>query len=345
MKRLLAVLVIFLAAPLLAGCIDRGYVGEPMPAFQVVTTDGVPVNETTHLGQWLVLDLMATWCAPCEVQTRHLQQVQQDFGEERVAILSISVDPGERLEDLEAFAEKNGILWPHALDPGGEVGRTFRADRLPTVLVIDPEGIVVEEGQGELLPAAIARVIAPGSAPAPSTLPVAGTLAALVVGAAAWLNPYQRFHRPRSAPSDLAALAAFAGIGLLAWMFLSEASARATLGSLFVGAFTLGAVAWWFRARKRDAPADPPRNVALQAGDRVYEAAPHFAVALVLALQQTSAIGYALPLGAFLVGALVSTRLVPRLDARTRTSLGLVGLALVGIGLLAFGARLVIASA
>lgn len=348
MNRKLAALGLVLAAASLSGCLDRGFVGNPVPAFEVVTTDDVRVNETTHAGRFLILDLMATWCAPCKVQTRHLQEVQAQFGD-RVAVLSISVDPNERLADLEAFARDNGVAWPHALDPGGVVGATFRADVLPTVLVIGPDGIVREEGQGELKPATIALAIDPTSVPAAADAPYLAVAAALVAGFLAWLNPYRRLHVDGGRAATLIALAAFAALAILAWRFSSFFSARASLGGLAIGAVALAAVPWWLRARRRERarpePARPAAAALLGGGDRVYEGAPHFALAVALALQETTLAGFAAILVAFLVGLALSVVAGARVPERARTPLGLAGLALAGIVLVALGAGLVSAAA
>ena len=337
MRRAWACLVLVLP---LAGCLDGGLVGEPAPPFTIATSDGALVNETTYLGKFVVLDLMATWCLPCRLEVDHLREVQAAYGD-RVVILSVGADPSESPEDLDAFAARHGATWPHALDRDGAMGRAYGLRIIPKLVVLDPEGRVVFEREGEVLPAAIARVIDP-RAPAlegrsPATLFAVALLAA-ALGFLAVHNPYRRFHRDAWAPSGWVAVGGFALLAVAAWRWGGLVSSRATYGGLALGAFSLGAVLWWLRARRKDA-SPPPRFAALAAADRMYEAAPHFALALVLGLGSTTLVGFGGPLAGFLVGLAAGVAGREAVPPEARTTAGLVGLALAGGGLLVFGAR------
>lgn len=320
------------------GCLAGGSLaGEPVPAFSFVTSDGVFVNETTYLGRFVILDLMATWCAPCKLEVAHLRAIQAEYGD-RVVILSIGTDPTETIADLEAFGAEYGATWPYAIDRDGTIQRTMQMRIIPKLVVIDPEGIVVLERQGEVGPAAISRVIEPGLAPSSFAWP--GVLAALGAGALVAFNPYRRLHKdaPGAGPT-LAALGALAALAILAWPFAALASTRATYGGLFVGALSLAAVAWWPRARRKVGVAQ--EGAAWQrASDRAYELAPGFVAALVLGLGTIGTLAFFAPLFAFLVGAAAGLSARPRVPASAHDAIGLVGLALVGIGLVAYGARI-----
>ena len=327
------------AAILLSGCLAGGsLVGQPAPTFEFVASDGTYVNETTHLGQWVILDLMATWCGPCRLEVAHLREVQARHGDE-VAIFSIGVDRGESMQDLDRFGEEYGATWPYALDRSGEIKTAMEMRIIPKLVIIDPQGVVAFERQGEVLPAAITRIIDPSAVPSP-IVPLAVALAGLGLGFLAALNPYRRAHRGgEGGGPSLAALGVFGALALLAWPLSGLASTRATYGSLIVGALTLASALWWLRARHRIKP--QARGTPLQrGGDRVYEMAPHFAGALVLALTSFGASGFYAPLFGFLVGAMAGLATRLRIPERPREALGLMGLVLVGAGLLAFGARI-----
>lgn len=314
--------------------------GEPAPPFSLVTSDGAVVNETTYLGKFVVLDLMATWCLPCRLEVGHLREVQRAYGEE-VVILSVGADPSESMADLDAFAARYDATWPHALDRDGAMGRAYGLRIIPKLIVIDPEGKVVFSREGEVLPAAIARAIDP-NAPAlegrsPSTLFAVALLAA-ALGFLAVHNPYRRFHRDAWPPAGWLALAGFALLALAAWRWGGLVSSRATYGSLALGAISVGGAVWWLRARRK--AAEPPTTRApLAVLDRMYEASPHFALALVLALSSTSVVGYGAPLAGFLVGLAAGIAGRDAVPPEARATAGVAGLALAGAGLLVFGAR------
>lgn len=338
-----SVLVVLLVSALaLSGCLSGGQLtGKPSPAFTLVDSEGMLVNETTYLGKWVILDLMATWCGPCKLEVAHLREVQALHGDE-VVILSVGTDPGETMQDLERFGEEHGASWPYALDRDRKVATAMGMRIIPKLVILDPEGNVAFEREGEVLPAAITRVIDP-SASTQGGMPVVLGFAGLGLGFLAALNPYRRSHRDGVGGGPaLAALGIFFAISLVAWPFSGLVSTRATYGSLLVGALTLGAALWWLRARRRlgEQQAGTPLQ---RASDRAYEMAPHFAGALVLALTTVGAAGFFAPLFGFLAGAAGGLLTRAQMPERTREWLGVAGLALVGAGLLAFGARIFLA--
>lgn len=335
---------ILLAAAFLltAGCLTGGpLTGKPSPSFSIVTSDGVHVDETTYLGKFVILDLMATWCGPCKLEVSHLREVQARHGD-AVVIISIDVDPTETLEDMEAFGQTYGATWAYAIDRNGQVKGAMGMEIIPKLIIIDPQGVVAFEREGEVLPAAISRVIDPSIGGSPF-LPVLSALAGLALGFSAAFNPYRRVHRDAvGAGPTLAALGILAGLAVVAWPFSALASTRATYGSLFVGAFALGAAAWWFRARRK--LATQTEGAPWQrAGDRAYELGAGFAGALVLALVSGGVLGFFAPLGAFLLGAAFAYANREKVDPRYHEALGLSGLVAVGLGLLAFGSRILFA--
>ena len=330
--------LLLLAAVATSGCLSGGaLVGKPVPSFAIVASDGTFVNETTYLGRFVILDLMATWCGPCKLEVAHLREAQARHGAD-VVILSIGVDPGETIADLERFGEEYGATWPYAIDRDGKLKQAMGMRIIPKLVIIDPEGNVAFEREGEVLPAAISRVIDPGSR-APAGPTALAALAAAAFGFLAPFNPYRRLHReaPTGGPT-LAALGALAAAAVLAWPLAGLASTRATYGSLAVGALTLGAALWWPRARRKAAAEPRAGGAPVVAGDRAYELAPGFVGALVLALVGAGALGFFAPFGAFFGGAIAGFLARPGLAARA-DALGVAGLVLVGGALLAFGAR------
>ena len=335
-------LALLLVLPL-AGCLGDGLVGEPAPAFTLYASDGGVVTESTYRGRFVILDLMATWCLPCRLEVDHLREVQRVYGE-RVAIVSVGVDRDESMADLDAFAAKYDATWPHALDHNGSLARAYNLRIIPKLVILDPEGNVVFEREGEVLPGAIARVIDPDAPALEGERPATLFAVALLTGIAGFLapfNPYRRFHREGPAWSAWLAVGLFGLLAFLAWVYGGLVSSRATYGSLALGAVSLGAVLWWLRARTKE-PKPPGRAWAAPL-DRTYEAAPAFALALVMGLQTTGLLGYAAPVAAFLVGLAAGVAGRDAVPPEARATAGLAGLAIAGAGLLLFGARVLFA--
>ena len=109
--------------------------------FELVDVYGQTFKLSDHRGKVVILDLMATWCAPCEGMVKELRQVKEELGDS-VVIVSVSVDIVHDTDDvLRSYAKSKGITWTVARDTVG-LADMFEVAFIPTLVVIDPEGEV-----------------------------------------------------------------------------------------------------------------------------------------------------------------------------------------------------------
>ncbi len=126
---------------------------QPAEAFNFVATDSGAVPEVTFLdadgnerslsdfqGRVVVLNLWATWCAPCRKEMPSLDRLQSALGGEDFDVIALAVDRGD-LSKILSFYDDVGIEnLPVYHDSTAKAGRTLRAPGLPTTLIIDREG-------------------------------------------------------------------------------------------------------------------------------------------------------------------------------------------------------------
>lgn len=89
----------------------------------------------------LVVNLWASWCAPCREELPYYQELHER-GE--VAVLGIDYEdtrPGLAL----ALADETGVTYPSLADPGGALHEPFRVRALPGLIMVDADGEVVFE--------------------------------------------------------------------------------------------------------------------------------------------------------------------------------------------------------
>jgi thiol-disulfide isomerase/thioredoxin len=160
--RCAAALLILLLAPALASAAgsdedppDRTKLGEfvpspaPSPAPSVTLTDAS--GSTTELsdfrGKLVVLNLWATWCAPCLREMPSLDRLQARF-DDRIAVLAVSEDRGGA-KIIEPFIAKLGLKSVKVyVDPKSEVGHAFDVRGLPTSFLIDHDGKLLGRVEG-----------------------------------------------------------------------------------------------------------------------------------------------------------------------------------------------------
>ena len=113
---------------------------------------GGKVTVADFKGRPILLNLWATWCAPCRAEMPTLDRLQAASGDSSFEVVAVNVDTA-RLEKRAAFLDSVGAktLVRYA-DPSGDAFETMRkagrALGLPVTLVIDKDGCEVAAVEG-----------------------------------------------------------------------------------------------------------------------------------------------------------------------------------------------------
>jgi thiol-disulfide isomerase/thioredoxin len=121
------------------GRLDRSHAGEPAPATGFQDPDGAPASLADLRGKPVLLNLWATWCAPCVTEMPTLDRLAAREAD-RLQVLTVSQDLDGR-QKVEAFFDKQGYrnleTW---LDPQMALMAALKADTLPTTILYDSKG-------------------------------------------------------------------------------------------------------------------------------------------------------------------------------------------------------------
>lgn len=113
-----------------------------IPNWSLLMSDDEYIEMHSLLGQFVIVDLMQTGdCIPCQTQTSYLKDLYEDY-EGVVEILSLSLVLSDTVERLADFKSENSIPWLVGLDSGGVFGSYFNAHSVPTLIIIDYEGLI-----------------------------------------------------------------------------------------------------------------------------------------------------------------------------------------------------------
>ncbi len=117
-------------------------VGNQAPSFEFVSTDGTSVKSADLRGKVVVLVSAAAWCQSCAVEALKLARVYPKYNE-RVAFLTVDIDPRDSAEVIDKFRSDNGTPWPYAnAAAAANLIRDYRLNRLEMTYVIDQQGIM-----------------------------------------------------------------------------------------------------------------------------------------------------------------------------------------------------------
>jgi thiol-disulfide isomerase/thioredoxin len=117
------------------------FLGAPAPAWRPLATvkGSAPANLSELRGRVVVLEFWASWCVACRLSVPTLNAWKDRYGVHGLTVLGVTTDSPELA--LEAAVEL-GIDYPVLSDDDAETSRVYRAMSLPTLFIIDQQGVV-----------------------------------------------------------------------------------------------------------------------------------------------------------------------------------------------------------
>jgi len=120
-----------------------------LPDLKLQFEDGKTGGLARFEGEVLVLNLWATWCAPCRNEMPQLDALQAHFDGRAVRVIALSLDRGTG-DKPKKFLQELGVkhlTWVH--DGSYKSARALGLIGLPTTLIIDTNGYEIGRLAGE----------------------------------------------------------------------------------------------------------------------------------------------------------------------------------------------------
>lgn len=114
------------------------------PAIDGPTLEGGAYDTADHLGEVQVLNVWASWCAPCRAEAPDLVTVAGEYADRGVQFVGLNTRDSQTA--ALAFVERFGITYPNLIDRDGRLQLAFRdtlpPQAIPSTLVLDRQGRV-----------------------------------------------------------------------------------------------------------------------------------------------------------------------------------------------------------
>lgn len=120
--------------------LDRSKAGTPAPDLAFQAPGGGDATLKDFAGKPLLVNLWATWCAPCVAEMPALDAVAASYGPQRLTVLTISQDSGGDKAVKPFFAAHK---LPHLkawTDVENNLGFHYATSMLPTTVLYDADG-------------------------------------------------------------------------------------------------------------------------------------------------------------------------------------------------------------
>ncbi len=120
------------------------------PAVGFVDAAGKPHHLSDFKGKVVVMNLWATWCAPCKKEMPTLAALQRSFGAAPIQIAPVSIDSKAAVDKAKAFIAGAKPL-PFFHDDDGALSPAMRpaVEGYPTSFIYDRHGHLYGVVQGE----------------------------------------------------------------------------------------------------------------------------------------------------------------------------------------------------
>jgi cytochrome c biogenesis protein CcmG, thiol:disulfide interchange protein DsbE len=116
--------------------------GKPATAYVAATLEGDSVSLASLRGHVVLLNMWATWCAPCRSETPYLESLFESHRSEGLRVVGVSMDAGDASAQVAAFAEKYGVTYTVLHDPQMRGLNLYQVMGLPASFLIDRNGVL-----------------------------------------------------------------------------------------------------------------------------------------------------------------------------------------------------------
>lgn len=127
-----------------AGGLTKLHVIQPPvapPAISFVDADGQQRTLKQYLGSVVVLNLWASWCAPCTAELPSLDALAAKVAGQGIVVLALSSDHGGAMA-VRKFYQDHGIkTLPILLDPEGAALHALGVQGIPATFLIGRDGL------------------------------------------------------------------------------------------------------------------------------------------------------------------------------------------------------------
>jgi len=120
--------------------------GNVVPDFDLANLENEKVNLSTYEGNWVYIDLWATWCGPCKQEAPHFDALAEAFKDQKISFVAVSLD--NTPESWQNYLSKKETTHVNQLFGGNgfksPIAEFFKVTGVPRFILLDPAGKIVE---------------------------------------------------------------------------------------------------------------------------------------------------------------------------------------------------------
>ena len=121
--------------------------GQRMPDIALSVWNGGDQKKTVNelLGTKMTfVTFWASWCMPCRNELPILESLYGQYKDKGLAMVCVNLDSSDKKDAIKSFLDQAKLSFPILLDPRALYAKELLVQSLPTLLVLDAKGKIVE---------------------------------------------------------------------------------------------------------------------------------------------------------------------------------------------------------
>ena len=126
--------------------------GLPLEDFSFTDFDGKTRKLSDFRGKHVLLDFWGSWCKPCVEDVPTMKEAYDRYRDRGFEIVGIDFEMGNSSEKVRPFLKEKDVRWVNGTPESVRelVEDRFRISAFPTLILLDPKGVVIEARPAQL---------------------------------------------------------------------------------------------------------------------------------------------------------------------------------------------------
>lgn len=96
----------------------------------------------SYKGDVVLLNIWATWCAPCRAEMPSIEKLHREFGPRGLRIVAVSVDDPGQQKAIRDFARELSLTFEILHDPTHDIQKAYQTTGVPETFVLGRDGVI-----------------------------------------------------------------------------------------------------------------------------------------------------------------------------------------------------------
>lgn len=116
--------------------------GFPAPDFTLDQLGGGQVTLSQLRGNVVMINLWASWCAPCRIEMPAIEKVYRTYKGQGFVVLGLNTTYQDSEIEAAAFVKQLDLTFPILLDRSGATSNRYQLRALPSTYFVDRTGTI-----------------------------------------------------------------------------------------------------------------------------------------------------------------------------------------------------------